>query len=161
MHSNGDKHFFYREPFTRSDYFVRLNTSRPGTGLGRLLTKSPNHVDILVSRDREIWGNQGKENDILVVDGTNVATPEAAARTKRLSGLFLLDWGYWPGSIFPPVYYGSARGGKKRSEHPHCNFPCSGIPVRTGFYMPGASPPDRTIKCRLTPPWPYQQNASD
>jgi pimeloyl-ACP methyl ester carboxylesterase len=151
VHSNGEKHYFYREPFTRSDYFVRLNTSRPGSGLGLLLTRSPNHVDLLVSRDKEIWGDQGKESDILLVDGINVATPEAAARAKRLSGLFLLDWGYWPGSLFPEAYYGTSVLGESDLTAPIPIFHAQGFLSGLDYYMPAASPPDRTIKLRLTP----------
>lgn len=91
----GGKHYFYREPFMADNYFVRLNTSDPtsSTSLGNLMTKTANHTDILISRDKEMWGNQGANNDILYVDGYNVMTEQAAARTKHLSGLFLMDWG--------------------------------------------------------------------
>lgn len=151
VHSNGEHHYFYREPFTRSDYFVRLNTSRPGTGLGRLLTRSPNHVDILISRDKEIWGDTGTDNDILIVDGTNVATPEVAARAKRLSGLFLLDWGYWDGSFLPPSYYGDAVLGESDLSAPISIFHAQGFLSGLDYYIPASSPPDRTVKCRLKP----------
>ncbi len=77
------------------NYFVRLNTSDPSdpTALGNLMAKSANHTDILISRDKEMWGNQGADNDSLTVGGTEIMTPVAASRTKHLSGLFLMDWG--------------------------------------------------------------------
>ena len=89
------KHYFYREPFMANDYFVRLNTSNPlsPSGLGNFLTKTANHTNIVVTRDKEMWGNQGADNDIVLVDGYSVMTAQAAARTKHLSALFLLDWG--------------------------------------------------------------------
>ncbi|MCX7981715.1 MAG: hypothetical protein N2572_02245 [Syntrophales bacterium] len=94
-HANGSKHYFYREPFLTDNYFVRLNTSNPAspTSLGNLLTRTNNHTSILISRDKEMWGDQGDNSDILTVDGTNVMTNVAAPRTKHLSGLFLVDWG--------------------------------------------------------------------
>ena len=89
------KHYFYREPLMADNYFIRLNTSDPSdsAALGNLMAKSANHTDILISRDKEMWGNQGANNDSLTVGGTQVMTPEAAARAKHLSGLFLMDWG--------------------------------------------------------------------
>lgn len=91
----GGNHYFYREPFFADNYFVRLNTSDPTspTSLGNLMTKTANHTDILISRDKEMWGNQGANNDILFVDGYNVMTEQAATRAKHLSALFLMDWG--------------------------------------------------------------------
>lgn len=95
QHSSGSKHYFYREPFYADNYFVRLNTSNPAspTSLGNLLPKTDKHASILISRDKEMWGDQGENGDTLTVDGTNVLLSVNAPRTKHLSGLFLVDWG--------------------------------------------------------------------
>lgn len=151
QHNNGEKHYFYREPFTRSDYFVRLNSSNPTTGIGRYMTKTANHVDIVISRDREIWGDQVAGNDILVVDGTSVATPLAAARSKRLSGLFLLDWGYYTGALFPASYYVPYVLLVSNLTTPIPLFHAQGFLSGLDLYMPAATPPNRTIPCWLIP----------
>ncbi|MCG7853803.1 MAG: hypothetical protein MIO92_14885, partial [Methanosarcinaceae archaeon] len=152
-HAAGGKHYFYREAFTASNYFIRLNTSPPGTGIGVLLTQTPNHTNILVTRDKEIWGDQGADNDTLMVDGNSVATPEAAPRVKRLSAMFLLDWGYGghPGNPYPAAFYGTHVLGESDLSAPIPIF--HSLPFFSGLdlFMPAASPPNRTIPLVLTP----------
>lgn len=96
-HAAGGKHYFYREPFMADNYFLRFNTSVPGAGIGENLSKTANHTSILVTRDKEMWGDQGASNDQLEIDGQDVLDSQAgvtgAALLKRLSGLFLMDWG--------------------------------------------------------------------
>lgn len=154
-HSVGEKHYFYREAFTRSDYFVRLNTSRPNsaTSIGVLMTRTPNSTTIVISRDREIWGNQGGGNDILVVDGTSVATPLAAARDHRLNSLFLLDWGYGghPGNPYPASFYGTHVLLKTDLTSPISIFHSQSFLSGLHLYMPASSPPNRTIPIWLIP----------
>ena len=89
----GNDHYFYREPFTSDSYYVRLNTSLPGSGVGALLSRSANHSNIGISRDMEFWGYTGEESDVLTVNGTNVITTQTAPLLKRLSSLFLHDRG--------------------------------------------------------------------
>ncbi|MBN1472589.1 MAG: hypothetical protein JW925_12475 [Syntrophaceae bacterium] len=144
-HSGGGKHHFYREPFTRSNYFARLLTSRPGSGLGVILTKSDNHTDILVSRDKEIWGDQGVNNDILIIDGINAATTQVAYRAKRLSGLFLLDWGADKGSIL------TTPDQVTDLSTPISIFHSQAFMSGLDLYMPAALTPNRTIACWLIP----------
>ncbi len=154
-HAAGGNHYFYREAFSASNYFIRLNTSPPGGGIGLLLTQSPNHTNILVSRDREMWGDQGGNSDILMVDGNSVATPEAAPRAKRLSALFLLDWGYGGhahlGNPYPAVFYGTHVLGQSDLSAPIPIFHSLGFMSGLDLYMPGATPPNRTIPVVLTP----------
>ncbi len=96
-HDAGGNHYFYREPFMADNYLVRFNTSIPGAGIGENLSKTANHTSILVTRDKEMWGDQGASNDSLEIDGLDVLDSPAgltgAALLKRLSGLFLMDWG--------------------------------------------------------------------
>ena len=86
-------HHFYYEPFVRSDDLVRLLTSNPGEGLDLLIEKSPRHARLVVTRNKELWGDQGAENDVLRVNGANLITPAVAPITKRLIGLFAFDVG--------------------------------------------------------------------
>lgn len=89
----GNDHYFYREPFTRDSYNVRLNTSLPGGGVGALLARSANHANIGISRDKEFWGYLEEGSDVLEVKGVNVITEQTAPLLKRLSSLFLHDRG--------------------------------------------------------------------
>jgi len=87
----GADHYFYREGYLQDSLFVRLNTSLPGAGVGAYLHRSANHTNIMVARDRELWGDQGDENDSLTVNGTQVVTNVTAPLLKRTSSIFLHD----------------------------------------------------------------------
>lgn len=77
----GSVHHFYFEPFTRSDHFVRLNTSRPGEGIAAFLPSSDSTTNLVVTRMREFWGDQGAGSDVLAVDGENVVLPNTSPRS--------------------------------------------------------------------------------
>lgn len=105
---DGTVHHFHQQPFTRDDYFVRLNTARPGTGLEAFVKHSPQHVNLAMVRAREMWGDQ-PDRDTLTVDllgdgapALNVLTPAVAPRTGpggpngntgEVNALFLTDVG--------------------------------------------------------------------
>jgi pimeloyl-ACP methyl ester carboxylesterase len=86
-------HHFYFEPFVRSDHLVRLLTSPPGTGLDALVERSERHVSLVVSRNKELWGDQGAESDVLRVNGTNIVNPATAPIGKLVIGMFAFDRG--------------------------------------------------------------------
>ncbi len=87
-------HPFYYEPFVRSDYLIRLNTSvEPGGGISGSLERSPDHVNIIISRNQELWGDQDGENDVLLVNGVNVITPQTNPLSKLINAMFLWDKG--------------------------------------------------------------------
>jgi AF_1763-like, C-terminal domain/Lipase C-terminal domain/Lipase (class 2) len=90
---DGQVHHYYYEPFLRSDHLIRLLTQVPGTGLDALWSKSPNHVDMLVTRYQELWGNQGSENDVLSIDGTNVINAATAPISHLINSMFAFDQG--------------------------------------------------------------------
>jgi pimeloyl-ACP methyl ester carboxylesterase len=105
---DGSLHHFYQQAFTRDDYFLRLNTGRPGTGLEAFVKHSDRHVNLTVVRGREMWGDQ-PDSDVLTVDelgdgvpALNVLTPGVAPRTGpggatgntgETNALFLTDVG--------------------------------------------------------------------
>ncbi len=134
--SANNDHYFYREPFYRDNYFIRLNTSNPGTGVGALLHRSPNHTNLMISRDKELWGDQDGHNDVLTVDSVNVITPQVAPLLKRLSAIFLHD---------------RNSDGVSNLEVPDPVF--SLLPFMSGLdlYIPASSPPNGTIRIELTP----------
>jgi pimeloyl-ACP methyl ester carboxylesterase len=89
----GRTHHFYYEPFVRSDHLVRLLTSEPGSALDVLTEKSPNHVSVVATRNKELWGDQGAESDVLAINGTNVCNAATCPINKRVIGMFAFDVG--------------------------------------------------------------------
>jgi pimeloyl-ACP methyl ester carboxylesterase len=105
---DGSLHHFYQQPFARDDYFLRLNTGRPGAGLEAFLKHDDRHVNSTFVRGREMWGDQ-PDSDVLTVDllgdstpALNVLTPDVAPRTGpggatgntgEVNALFLTDVG--------------------------------------------------------------------
>ncbi|MCO5785601.1 hypothetical protein DHB74_04445 [Pseudomonas sp. G11-1] len=87
----GNDQYFYREGYPQDSFLVRLNTSLPGTGVGQYLHRSAAHTNIIIGRDKELWGDQGDDNDRLTVNGIDVVTELTAPLLKRLSSLFLHD----------------------------------------------------------------------
>lgn len=93
LHGDGERHYFYREPYRQDSLLVRLNTSRPGEGVGRLLARSAAHTNLMIGRDMELWGDQGANNDSLTIDGTEMISALTAPLLERLSVLFVHDRG--------------------------------------------------------------------
>jgi pimeloyl-ACP methyl ester carboxylesterase len=89
----GQTEHFYFEPFLRSDHLVRLLTQQPGTGLDSLWSKSPSHVNVIVIRYKELWGDQGAENDVLKINGSNVINAATAPITHLVNAIFAFDQG--------------------------------------------------------------------
>jgi len=73
-------HHFYVEPFTHDNFFVRLQSSRPGEGIDAFIPTSDDSSGCLVIRQREFWGDQGGASDELYIDGLNILTPEISPR---------------------------------------------------------------------------------
>jgi hypothetical protein len=131
--ANAD-HYFYREPYRQDSYLIRLNTSLPGAGVGALLTRGPNHSNLSISRDMELWGDQGERNDQLRVNGTNVVTAQTGPLLNRLSNIFLTD-----------------RGADGVSNLGVADATLHAIPFMSGLdmHIPGRAQPDRAIQIEL------------
>jgi pimeloyl-ACP methyl ester carboxylesterase len=86
-------HHLYYEPFRRDDRLVRLLTAEPNTGLDALTTKGDRHAVVIVTRNKELWGDQGAQNDVLSINGTNVINAATSPQSKRTIGLFAFDSG--------------------------------------------------------------------
>jgi pimeloyl-ACP methyl ester carboxylesterase len=127
-------HHIYYEPFPRSDYLVRLLTSEPNTGADLLIEKSPRHSAAVFTRNKEFWGDQGAQNDVLRINGTNVVNPGTAPIAKRAIAIFTFDRGSDgqsnPGSAIPIF---------------------TALPFLTGvdLFMPSSSPTTGTVRVRL------------
>ena len=129
-------HHFYSEPLIRSSYLVRLNTSPPTGGLGDWIDKSDRHSAINIMRYKEFWGDQDVNNDILTVNGVNVATPSLCPINRRVISFFAFDKG--------------SDGVNNIGTPP---FPFNVLSFLSGadFYIPAADPPAGTISVELTP----------
>ncbi|MFF4128401.1 alpha/beta hydrolase [Microbispora rosea] len=86
-------HHLYFQPFRRSDALVRLLTSPPGEGAAALMESGPHHANLVISRQKEWWGDQGVAGDSLKVNGTELLNPANTPRSKRAIGLFAYDAG--------------------------------------------------------------------
>ena len=107
LRPGGTVHHFYASPFSRDDHFVRLNTAPEGTGLELFTARDPRHTSVTVTRQRELWGDQGAGSDVLTVDllgdavpPVGVLTPATAPRTGpagqatgEVNAMFLFDVG--------------------------------------------------------------------
>jgi len=156
QHESDGNHYFYREPNIADNYFIRLNTSDPddADALGAKLSRSENHTNIVITRDKEMWGNQGVvDNDIIEIDGTNILDSDggemAAARAKHLSALFLMDWG--PEKAAEPGEAGSEPDQATDLTEPIETFHSTAFMSGLDLYMPAADPWDATIEARMTP----------
>lgn len=132
--ANAD-HYFYREAYTQDSYQVRLNTSVPGGGLGAYLARSPNHSNLSISRDMELWGDQGDSNDQLRINGTNVITEQTGPLLNRLSNIFIHD-----------------RNTDQVSNLAVADPVFSRFPFMSGLdlFLPGNAEPDDVIEIELT-----------
>jgi pimeloyl-ACP methyl ester carboxylesterase len=86
-------HHLYYEPFRHDDHLVRLLTGLPNSGLDALIEKSDRHAAVIVTRNKELWGDQGAANDVLTINGTNVINAATSPQSKRTIGLFAFDAG--------------------------------------------------------------------
>jgi hypothetical protein len=146
--ANAD-HYFYREPFLADNYFIRLNTSDPGKGVGSYLPRCASHTNLMIGRDKEMWGDQDANNDILEVNATSVLTPIAAAQAHRLSALFLFSAG---DEEVAPLKTPETDCEDTTSQLDTPNTFFHSLPFISGldYHIP-ASPPDQTISIVMTP----------
>jgi pimeloyl-ACP methyl ester carboxylesterase len=132
-----DTHYYF-EPSITSDYLIRLSTEAAGgKGLSSHMDTSNSHSNMLISRGKEFWGDQGADNDVLTVDGNNIITPETCPLNKLINVIFVYDNG---------------TDGKSDLTAPIPYF-YNVIPVfmsGVDLFIPAADPPNRTISMVLT-----------
>lgn len=87
----GQNHHVYKQPFLRDDHFVRLLTSPVGGGIGANIDVSQGQSNLIVSRDREFWGEQDMGNDLLIVNGQNVINAANSSFANRTTAIYLND----------------------------------------------------------------------
>ena len=129
--NSNNVHHLYFQPFRRSDRLVRLLTSLPNTGLDLLTEHSDRHVNLIVTRNKEWWGDQGAGSDTLEINGTNVLSAATAPRTKRSIAVFAFD------------------AGLDGVSHPDASIPALAmLPFITGvdLFVPAANPPAGVVR---------------
>ena len=129
-------HHLYYEPFIRSDHLIRLLTSPPSGGIGALVDVSDRHVALVVTRNRELWGDQGTESDVLEVDGVNVLNAATSPIQKRTIGMFIHDDG---------------SDGVSDVGSPLGVFVALPFISGVDLFIPAATPPIATVHVDLTP----------
>lgn len=130
----GQEHHFYKEPFIRSDSFVRLNASPLGGGVGANMDFADGQSNIVISRDKEAWGDQGVQNTILAVNGVNIVNAATCPISKRTTSFFVYDLGSdGAGSVEPPIAY----------------FHSLAFITGVDLFLPAADPPDARIRLTL------------
>lgn len=129
-------HHLYFEPFTRSDYWIRLLTSPVEGGIGALLNVSDQHSGMVIVRYKEWWGDQGRRSDKLEINGVDILNPANSPIDKRAIGVFAFD---------------EETDGSTDLTAPIPNF--AELPFITGvdLFIPGSDPPNETISVVSTP----------
>jgi len=128
-------HPSYYEPWIRSDYLIRLLTTGPTGGPSAYMDRSPNHVNLLLGRNMEFWGDQGASNDILAVNGTDVISPATNPIVKRVNYMFVYDQG---------------ADGVSHLGVPIPYFHALTFFTGVDLFAPGAYPPNGTVSVALT-----------
>jgi lipase/uncharacterized protein/lipase (class 2) len=123
-------HIYY-EPFVRSDYTLRLLQS---VAIANDVGNRPGSASGVHIRYKELWGNQGSENDQLLVDGLNICTPTLCPISKQVNAFFTYDVN---------------RDGQTDLSQPDPTL--NALPFITGadVFMRGSDPPDDTISLQL------------
>jgi pimeloyl-ACP methyl ester carboxylesterase len=80
-------HIYY-EPFVRSDYTLRLLAS---DGIEAYVGYRPGSMSAVNIRYKELWGDQGAENDQLLINGLNVCTAVLCPISKQVNAFFAFD----------------------------------------------------------------------
>jgi pimeloyl-ACP methyl ester carboxylesterase len=123
-------HIYY-EPFVRSDYTLRLLAS---DAIETYVGARPGSMSAVNIRYKELWGDQGAENDRLRIDGLNVCTAVLCPISKQVNALFAFD---------------RNRDGQTDLSSPDPVL--SSLPFIQGadVYVPASSPPDGTASWQL------------
>jgi pimeloyl-ACP methyl ester carboxylesterase len=80
-------HIYY-EPFVRSDYTLRLLSS---AAIETYAGNRPGSMSAVNIRYKELWGDQGAQNDKLLIDGLNICTSNLCPISKQVNAFFAFD----------------------------------------------------------------------
>jgi pimeloyl-ACP methyl ester carboxylesterase len=133
-------HHFYFEPFMRSDYFVRLQTSPTG-GIGDQMERDLNSSALVITRQKEFWGDQGADNDILTINGVNIVN---AATCPLIKGIYRTG-------VVGIFAYDRFLNSITNLTAPIPYFYATAFMTGVDIYVPAADPPDGTTSLVLAP----------
>ena len=131
----GQQHI-YLQPFARTNHLVRLLSSEPDAGVDALWDKGDNHSNLVIIRNKEWWGDQPGENDILEINGTNIVNAATAPQSKRAIGMFVYDDG---------------ADGVSETSTPIPVFFALPFLTAVDLHLAATSPPQDTISVAVTP----------
>jgi pimeloyl-ACP methyl ester carboxylesterase len=123
-------HIYY-EPFVRSDYTLRLLAS---DGVETYVGYRPGSVSAVNIRYKELWGDQGAENDQLLINGVNICTAVLCPISKQVNAYFAFD-----------------RNRDRQTDLSSPDPVLSGLPFIQGadVFIPASSPPGGTSSFQL------------
>ncbi|WP_158643426.1 alpha/beta hydrolase [Ketobacter alkanivorans] len=132
----GQEHHIYKQPFLRDDHFVRLLTSAVGGGISANVDSAPEQSNLIISRDKEFWGERPLQNDVLTINGISVINAANSPFSNRTNVLYFFDQGSDGDSdLSQPIPY------------------FHGLPFITGndLFIPSSDKGDDRIRLTLTP----------
>src|SRR5438034_8281393 len=123
-------HIYY-EPFVRSDHTLRLLAS---PAIEEYAGGRPGSVSSVTIRYKELWGDQGVENDQLLINGLNVCTEGLCPISKQVNAFFAFD-----------------RNRDGQTDLSQQDPVLSALPFIQGadVYVRASSPPDDTVSFQL------------
>jgi pimeloyl-ACP methyl ester carboxylesterase len=92
VRSGAPIHHYYYEPFIRSDHLIRLLESDALRSAGG--TPDPRSLAMVIQRYKELWGDQGKQNDVLKINGLRACNATTCPLSKEVNGLFVADFNH-------------------------------------------------------------------
>jgi Lipase C-terminal domain/Lipase (class 2) len=92
VRSGEPTHHFYYEPFIRSDHLIRLLESDALRSAGG--APDPRSVAMVIIRYKELWGDQGAQNDVLKLDGTRACNSTTCPLHQEVNALFAADFNH-------------------------------------------------------------------
>ncbi len=133
-------HHFYFEPFIRSDHLIRLLSSPRGQGVSALLDTGDNHSNVILQRYKELWGDQGAQNDAVFINGVDVVNAATCPVNQLINAMLVFD-----------------KGVDGVSDISMMLSPFDTLMFLSGvdLYIPGANPPDDTIQILSIPRGDY------
>jgi hypothetical protein len=85
-------HHFYYEPFIRSDHLIRLLESDALRSAGG--PPDPRSVAMVIIRYKEMWGDQGAQNDTLKINGIKACNATTCPLSQEVNALFAADFNH-------------------------------------------------------------------
>ena len=92
LRSGKPVHHFYYQPFLRTDHLIRLLESDALRAAGGV--PDPRSVAMVLIRYKELWGDQGSQNDIVKVNGVRVTNAKTCPLSKEVNALFVADFNH-------------------------------------------------------------------